>query len=180
MGQVVLPAVARKKGLDDQYQTTDGSPKPRKPEPKRPEPVRFYLWHLGAIQLMTFLQAPGTFGYDYSKYRPPRDGEPMPNGIEMDEFGNRKSVLDTNPPREEKWKEDPPSTTAAMIEDKRPIVTMKQNGYVSRPSPPPSPPPFSHYTPQSPPGAKPVSSQNIHPVEEEEDRSGGCCKCVIM
>jgi len=43
VGQVVLPAVARKKGLDDQYQTTDGSPKPRKPEPERPEPVRSCL-----------------------------------------------------------------------------------------------------------------------------------------
>lgn len=130
--------------------------------------------------MMTFLQAPGTFGYDHSKYRPPRDGGPMPNGIEMDEFGSRKPVLDTNPPLEDKSDEDRPSTTVAMIEDKRPIVTAKQNGYVPRPSPPPSPPPFSHYTPQRPLGTKPVSSQNIRPVEMEEDSSGGCCKCVIM
>ncbi|KAF9651659.1 hypothetical protein BDM02DRAFT_3090921 [Thelephora ganbajun] len=45
--EVVLPAVARKKGLDGQYQTTDGSPEPRKPQPERPEPVRvstFDIW----------------------------------------------------------------------------------------------------------------------------------------
>jgi len=128
---------------------------------------------------MTFIQAPGTFGYDYSKYRPPRDGDPMPNGIEMDEFGNRKSAVDTSPPVE-KLKEDPPSTAATMIEDQRPITTTKQNGYNLRPSPAPSPPPFSHYTPQGQLEANPVSSQNHHLVEEEEDRSGGCCKCVIM
>lgn len=103
----------------------------------------------------------------------------MPNGIEMDEFGSKKPVFDTNPPPKEKSREDLPLTTSTMIEDKRPIVTTKQNGYVSHPSPPPSPPPFSHYTPQRPLGVKPVSSQNTHPVEEEED-SGGCCKCVIM
>lgn len=176
---MVLPAVARKKGLDDQYQTTDGTPKPRKPDPERPEPVRFLLWHLGTIQLMTFSQAPGTFGYDYSKYRPPRDGEPIPNGIELDEFGNKKPIVDTNPPVE-KSKEDPLSIIATMIDDQRPIATTKQHSYIPRPSPPPSPPPFSHYTSYGPLEAKPVPSQNHHPMEEEEDRSGGCCKCVIM
>ena len=174
-----MPVVARKKGLDGQYQTADGSLKPRKPEPERPQPVRFCLCRLRAIRLMIFPQAPGTFGYDYSKYRPPRDGERMPNGIELDEFGQRKSSVDTNPPVEEKSEENPPSTAATMIEDQRPITT-KQNGYNPRPSPPPSPAPFSHYTPQGPLVTKLTPSQNHRPVEEEEDRSGGCCKCVIM
>ena len=127
---------------------------------------------------MAFLQAPGTFGYDYSKYRPPRDGEPMPNGIELDDFGVRKTVVDINPPVE-KSKEDPPSTPPTMIEDQRPITTTKQNGYIPRPSPPPSPAPFSHYTPQGPLEVKPAPSHNHYHVEEE-DSSGGCCKCVIM
>ncbi|KAF9778578.1 hypothetical protein BJ322DRAFT_1091334 [Thelephora terrestris] len=158
--EVVLPAVARKKGLDGQYQTTIGNTKPRKPDPHRPEP------------------APGTFGYDYSKYRPPRDGDSVPNGIELDDFGVRKPATDTDS-TVEKLKEGPPSTAATMIEDDRPITTAKQNGYNHRPSPPPSPAPFSRYTPQSPLEAKPIPFQ-APPPAEEEDHSGGCCKCVIM
>lgn len=104
----------------------------------------------------------------------------MPNGIELDDFGHMKPAVDINPPVEEKPREDPPSTVTTMIEDKRPIATAKQNGYGPRLSPPPSPPPFSRYTPQGPLEAKPAPSQNHRPVEEEEDRSGGCCKCVIM
>lgn len=159
--EVVLPVVARKKGLDGQYQATDGSPKPRKPEPRSPEP------------------APGTFGYDYSKYRPPRDGELAANGIELDDFGIRKPAVDTESTVEEKVKEGPPSTVTTTIEDDRPISTTKQNDYNHRPSPPPSPAPFSHYTPQGPLGSKPLPSQAPPPVEED-DHSGGCCKCVIM
>ena len=101
----------------------------------------------------------------------------MADGMELDDFGIRKSATDTHPPLEEKLKEDPPIAT--MIEDQRPIVIAKQNGHASRPSPPPSPPPFSHYTPHGSLGTKPVS-QIHHPVEEEEDHRGGCCKCVIM
>ena len=124
------------------------------------------------------LQAPGTFGYDYSKYRPPRDGEHVLNGIELDDFGKIQSVVDTHF-TEEKGKEGPPSTTATMIEDDRPISKTKQNDHNHRPSPPPSPAPFSRYTAQSPLEAKPVPPPAPYPVEEE-DRSGGCCKCVIM
>lgn len=173
-----MPAVARKKGLDGQYQTTNGSPKPRKPEPQRPEPVCVHLPQSGAIQLIALLQAPGTFGYDYSKYRPPRDGEHTHNGIELDDFGQRKSAVGTDS-TEGKVKEGPPSTAATMIDDDRPISTTKQNNSNHRPSPPPSPAPFSHYTTPTPLEAKPVPSQARYHVEEE-DHSGGCCKCVIM
>jgi hypothetical protein len=103
----------------------------------------------------------------------------MPNGIELDEFGHRNSSVDTNPPVE-KPKEHSSSNTPTMIEDKRPITTAKQNGYNPRPSPPPSPAPFSHYTPHGPLVATPVPSQNHRPAEEEEDSNSGCCKCVIM
>src|SRR5258708_21272111 len=98
-----------------------------------------HLSQSGVIQLIISLQAPGTFGYDYSKYRPPRDGEHTLNGIELDDFGKRKSPVGTDS-TEEKVKEGPPSTAATMIEDDRPISTMKQNDYIHRPSPPPSPP----------------------------------------
>ena len=103
----------------------------------------------------------------------------MPNGIELDEFGHRKPIVGTNPLVEEKSVEGPPSTTGTMIEDQRPIASSKQNGYNLRPSPPPSPAPFSRYTPQGPLEVTPIPSQNYRPVEEE-DRNGGCCKCVIM
>ena len=103
----------------------------------------------------------------------------MPNGIELDDFGRRKPAVDVDPPAEEKSREEPPSTAATTIEDQRPITAMKQNGYNPRPSPPPSPAPFSHYASQGPLEIKPVPSQSHRPMEEE-DRSGGCCKCVIM
>lgn len=34
--QVVLPVVARKKGLDGQYEQADGSPRPKPPDPVAP------------------------------------------------------------------------------------------------------------------------------------------------
>jgi hypothetical protein len=34
--QVVLPVVARKKGLDGQYEQADGSPRPKPPDPIAP------------------------------------------------------------------------------------------------------------------------------------------------
>lgn len=43
---VVLPAVARKKGLDGEYETADGKPKPRKIEEVY-EPVRVVTCFLG-------------------------------------------------------------------------------------------------------------------------------------
>ncbi|KAG9315681.1 hypothetical protein JVU11DRAFT_3327 [Chiua virens] len=63
--EVVLPVVARKKGLDEQYEQADGSPKPRTEE----SPVK---------------PAPGTFGFDYTKYRPATVDEEM----ELREFGH--------------------------------------------------------------------------------------------
>ncbi|KAK7042106.1 hypothetical protein R3P38DRAFT_2888593 [Favolaschia claudopus] len=61
---VVLPVVARKKGLDGLYEQADGSPKPKTQDDTPVEPR--------------------TFGWDHSKYRPPRSH----NGdISLDEFG---------------------------------------------------------------------------------------------
>ncbi|KAI0345645.1 hypothetical protein BDW22DRAFT_1466506 [Trametopsis cervina] len=67
----VLPVVARKRGLEGQYQHADGSPKPPKPRESIPEP------------------APGTFGF---KYRPSRNSTPVEN-IAMDEFGQRAAAI---------------------------------------------------------------------------------------
>ena len=99
----------------------------------------------------------------------------MSNSIELDDFGARKPTVGADS-TVEKVEEDPPEVT--MIEDDRPILQMKQNGNNHRPSPPPSPAPFSHYTPQRPLEAKPVPSQLFPPVEGEH--RDDCCKCVIM
>jgi len=42
---MVLPVVARKKGLDEYYETADGSPQPKKPE-KMVAPVRPLIFEL--------------------------------------------------------------------------------------------------------------------------------------
>ncbi|KAI9507789.1 hypothetical protein F5148DRAFT_72770 [Russula earlei] len=56
---VVVPVVARKKGMDEFYTSADGR-RQKRPPSVTPEP------------------APGTFGYDYSKYRPQLEDEAIP------------------------------------------------------------------------------------------------------
>lgn len=144
---VVLPVVARKQGLNG-YETTDGKPKPKPADPVAP--------------------APGTFGYDHSKYRPPRAGDEF-EPVQLDEFGR---------PRQPQIFEEPEFPT------KTPISTAYDEIRVGpRPS---SPGPFSHYAPSSNGDSKlqPVS-QNTTKLEveakrEPEDDGAGCCKCVVM
>ncbi|KAF7357471.1 hypothetical protein MSAN_01343300 [Mycena sanguinolenta] len=167
---VVLPVVARKKGLDGHYETADGSPKPKK-EDRPVEP------------------AAGTFGWDHSKYRPPRD--------DMDEFGRPipMSTLDERGPLSPEEEEAlafghkpayPPTEHEQQPVGPRPPP--------SQPQPPPqmqerrrSPPPFSNYQGD-------VLNNNIDleaqmkvgagggrgAQREEEDGGAGCCKCVLM
>ncbi|RDB19070.1 hypothetical protein Hypma_014324 [Hypsizygus marmoreus] len=145
---VVLPVVARKKGLDGHYEKADGNPTPRKVS--------------NAIE-----PAPGTFGFDHSKYRPPRAGDP--EYIPMDEFGRPTTRIAEEPPQ------DQAPTTNAHDETRLPV----------RHPPPPSPAPFSDYAPS---GEKVVSIPMLAvgeqgrqgQGEEEYEPSGGCCKCVIM
>ncbi|KAF4617451.1 hypothetical protein D9613_005716 [Agrocybe pediades] len=164
---VVLPVVAKKKGLDGYYQDANGSPQPRKTS----NPVE---------------PAPGTFGYDHSKYRPPRaDGESIP----MDEFG--RSTKPVQEETEQDLDERPihPQTSSPHDETKLPVPQ------------PPSPEPFAQYAPTQTTmhvrgandlEAQKMSQQQQHQrpqprrqqqqqqqVEEEKD-AGGCCKCVIM
>ncbi|KAJ3552756.1 hypothetical protein NM688_g3984 [Phlebia brevispora] len=86
---VVLPVVARKKGLEGQYQQVDGSPRPQPTTRDVVEP------------------APGTFGYDASKYRRPPRRSTDPEDIPMDEFGQRKDTIDTVP-------EEPPQRSPLL------------------------------------------------------------------
>ncbi|KAJ7766479.1 hypothetical protein DFH07DRAFT_737102 [Mycena maculata] len=156
---VVLPVVARKKGLDRLYEKADGSPKPKKVE----DPVA---------------PAPGTFGWDHSKYRPPRDGD-----IPMDEFGR--------PIPAERIAEDDERESAfgqplypPTEHERQPVGP--QARAPPKQEPPGSPVPFSNYRPdavvnidleaaQLKYGAKPQQ-----PPPEDDDGGAGCCKCVVM
>ncbi|KAF8644429.1 hypothetical protein AX16_008488 [Volvariella volvacea WC 439] len=76
---VVLPAVARKKGLDGYYEQKDGrsSGAKRKVEDEMPAP------------------APGTFGFDHSKIRGPKDSTTTsPTESPLDEFGQQRPNAD--------------------------------------------------------------------------------------
>ncbi|KAI0754581.1 hypothetical protein C8Q80DRAFT_1350339 [Daedaleopsis nitida] len=145
---VVLPVVARKKGLQDQFETADGSPRPKDPEPVVIEP------------------APGTFGYDITKYRK-RYKAPRTTATAVGAPIDQRMVSQ-------------PSNSLPLAKD----LSNSTRGE--------SPPPFSHYTqsvlappspqPQvhamQPMAADPHMWKPQQPVVEEE--SGGCCKCVIM
>ncbi|KAI0373795.1 hypothetical protein BV20DRAFT_936964 [Pilatotrama ljubarskyi] len=158
---VVIPVVARKKGLDGLYQTADGSPKPKEPEPVVYEP------------------APGTFGYDATKYRRRQSGNP--EQIQMDEFGQRAT-------RPEQELSVPNNEHTVTSQAPSPIPPLTPAAF-DRSNRAPSPPPFAHYaqsengqrcTPQTMQvTANPQpSGKEQHVVEEES--GGGCCKCVIM
>ncbi|KAL1744223.1 hypothetical protein HDZ31DRAFT_39115 [Schizophyllum fasciatum] len=161
--EVVLPAVARKQGLSEHYEQADGSPKPAQ---RRSQPA----------------PAPGTFGFDHSKYRPPREGE----AIEMDEFGR---------PIEKQYD----AGDAAQQEEREQEYARQQEQYaqasrrqwnahdetplpITRPPQPPSPAPFSHYLegtdPQLPPMTPPPDRQQQR--VDEDDGGSGCCKCIVM
>ncbi|TCD65506.1 hypothetical protein EIP91_002554 [Steccherinum ochraceum] len=141
---VVLPAVARKKGLDG-YEKADGSPKPKPPAPQMYEP------------------APGTFGYDHSKYRPPRASMDQAD-IPMDEFGQRK---ESPPPR------SPPPVSPIRAQP----APSPQPSFLRRVE---SPAPFAHYASDDGGiGAAPGVTDMPPPplvMEQREEDGGGCCK----
>jgi len=136
--EVILPVVARKKGLDGHYENADGSPQPKK-------------------VVNTVAPAPGTFGYDHSKYRPPRgDYEPMP----MDEFGRQDGSEEQH--------------------EVQPTVHEEQKKQLPLPSPSPPrfhPPDKLRVAPFADMLPKQDKSQEKGGTDEV---SGGCCKCIIM
>ncbi|KNZ73071.1 hypothetical protein J132_01301 [Termitomyces sp. J132] len=158
--EVVLPVVARKKGLDEHYQKADGNPPPR-------------------MINTTPAPAPGTFGYDDSKFRRTRvDGDP--ESIPMDEFGQAQPQVPE--PEEEK--------TPGSFVYQTDIDSHDQTRLPARTAP--SPAPFSDYPPG--PSTKinpsiPISTTadlerwpkaTQQPSDDRDDEGGGCCKCVIM
>ncbi|KAJ6451597.1 hypothetical protein C8R45DRAFT_916512 [Mycena sanguinolenta] len=169
---VVLPVVARKKGLDGHYETADGSPKPKK-EDRPVEP------------------AAGTFGWDHSKYRPPRN-------VEMDEFGRPMPVPmeDLSPEEEERLAFGHRPAYPPTAHEQQPVGPRPP-----QPQPPQSPeqqgrrspPPFSNY--QQRPGDVLNNNIDLEAAQmkigaggggggerqgSEDDGGAGCCKCVLM
>ncbi|OJA21023.1 hypothetical protein AZE42_02332 [Rhizopogon vesiculosus] len=155
--EVVLPVVARKKGLDGQYEQADGSPRPKPPDPIAP--------------------APGTFGFDYSKYRAPRREE-----TPMDEFGH---LPDTSLELSSPVPASVPSAPSPIPEESEtPIRRPDRRKVIARP--PNSPAPFSQYRHTQIPTINVTRpSTDLEPAKQvahrdEEDANAGCCKCVVM
>lgn len=118
--------------------------------------------------MFSFSQAPGTFGYDHSKYRPPRGDEFAP--IQMDEFG-RPDIAEEG--------------TAAdhLPQPRPPISTAHDDIRVGRrPEPPPSPGPFSQYRTGTTTTSEPVAREklDVENLKPEVENSAGCCKCTVM
>lgn len=156
---VVLPVVARKKGLDTLYQQANGSPQPKKVD----EPVA---------------PAPGTFGWDHSKYRPPREGD-----IQMDEFGR---------PVDRIAEDDGSDGHGAFGRPLYPPTEHERQtvGPKARAPPPAAQPsgptPLAQYGQQQPDGVVNLDLEAAklkfggQPPPPEEDGGAGCCKCVVM
>lgn len=201
--------------MDEHYTRVDGTPQPKKKSIEH-QPVRFsrsfisYIYLIQRTLSVLSVKAPGTFGFDYSKYssRQPRTSpdefghppeEENSDDIEMDEqhqyqhtreesYPEDESPQPPPPPEEE---EQPPSTP-------KPTVQRRETGDRIRRhvQPPPSPAPFSQY----------MTAGNSHGEGEggdvaqyaaqmemdergkegrgrqdvEEEKGAGCCKCVVM
>jgi len=148
--EVVLPVVARKKGLEDHYEDADGSPQPRK-------------------AVTSIEPAPGTFGFNHSKYRQPH------NADDTDDLGHRSLSNDEEKQDEEK---EGQATQPSVSHDevRHPVRTS------------PSPAPFAEYAPirapDNPFTPSPVATKHedvqFLSLEDEDEGGAGCCKCVIM
>ncbi|KAF9063288.1 hypothetical protein BDP27DRAFT_1335264 [Rhodocollybia butyracea] len=164
---VVLPVVARKKGLNGHYEQADGRIQTKKDE-------------------IPIAPAPGTFGFDHSKYRPPRNLDGA-ESIPMDEFGTRNSRERNGEVDEDEPYDQNPRTETAHDQIRSQTKTVHP-GY---PQPPSSPLPFAEYPPmpsngrveEPPPMSQMKADMDVErgrSGEDEEHGKGGCCGCVIM
>ncbi|KAI0088484.1 hypothetical protein BDY19DRAFT_1089864 [Irpex rosettiformis] len=150
----VLPVVARKQGLEGHYIQADGKPKPPRLQDHIPEP------------------APGTFGF---RYRSSQNSTPV-DDVAMDEFGQRAAVIqiekEDSRPSESETLAAPPSPQPPV-----PRATYSDSDRTD------SPAPFSQYPPTPLPEiqiTRPSNDVQKFAEEQDEEKSGGCCKCVIM
>ncbi|KAI0035211.1 hypothetical protein K488DRAFT_68601 [Vararia minispora EC-137] len=166
---VVLPAVARKKGLDGHYVRADGSPQPKPRGEEIPEP------------------APGTFGYDYSKYKPP--SAMQPESIPMHEFGQQRRLSSTAEPNDDAGSIAPSPLADTPVS---PVDARKARARLWS-DPPSSPSPFYQYSLAATANSHHVDEgittagipidhrvQQQQQVTDDEGGSAGCCKCVVM
>ncbi|KAJ3503835.1 hypothetical protein NLJ89_g8252 [Agrocybe chaxingu] len=156
---VVLPVVARKKGLNGYYENADGSPQPKKVE-KAVEP------------------APGTFGFDHTKYREPRNNDEF---ILMDEFGRPTEQQSMAP------EDDADAGVDKLPSGPAPLRrSIQDDGVPIRIPPSPSPLPFSQYAPtsvQTRVNGLPADDQEQEWQRRQqmrEEKEAGCCKCLVM
>jgi hypothetical protein len=90
--------VARRKGLDGQYEKVGGSPRQGPPKPSVvivPIGLLFFSSEFGLMNMNSHKQAPGTFGFNHTKYRPPQEDIPM------DEYGQQDDVQEEGKEDEE-------------------------------------------------------------------------------
>lgn len=122
------------------------------------------------------MQAPGTFGWDHSKYRPPRDGD-----IQMDEFGRPVDRIAEEDGEQQGVFGNPlyPPT-----EHERRPVGPQPKAPPPREEPPRSPVPFSDYHPDAVVNIDLEEAKlkygSKQPPPPEDDGGAGCCKCVVM
>ncbi|KAH9031206.1 hypothetical protein EDB85DRAFT_1865921 [Lactarius pseudohatsudake] len=187
---VVVPVVARKKGMGEFYTRADGRQQKR-PRSLIPEPVSHDPALGRWILIALWSNAPGTFGYDYSKARSRLD--------EDDDIPMADLVVDDNsevkPPEERRMPPIKPRINGRdPTKEGRPGETVEEH---VRTRTQPSPAPFSRYQRsmghENHEGRSGLSSElttaDIKPsvspgqgrtAQGEEELEAGCCKCVIM
>lgn len=127
---------------------------------------------------MFSIQAPGTFGYDYTKYRPPRHDEE----IQMREFGRLPEHAPL--PEEDVVRPHPETSPKLILNPLKPEEPIRQDPRQIVPKAPESPP-FSRYRMDHQVPAINVTRPSSEFAEqrreqEVDDVGAGCCKCVIM
>ncbi|KAF9241077.1 hypothetical protein BU15DRAFT_73560 [Melanogaster broomeanus] len=167
--KVVPPVLARKKGLDGQYEQADGSPRPKSPE--RIRPVRI-------VQCLANSMLLAQFGFDWSKYRAPRGDDEIP----MNEFGQLPEPTQpleggrAEPPQDDIAPE--PIPLPVQLEEPIRLDSRRIGSRV-----PDAHTPFSQYHATQVPTisvTRPSSESHHRPEIDDEGVGGGCCKCVIM
>ena len=152
------------------------------------------LFSLGLVltyKMTLIFKAPGTFGYDYSKYRPHLEDDTIPMA---DMSVGHRSEADS--PTEPSLPYDEPQTGEPRRESKGESTESEDR---VRMRIQPSPAPFSRYQPSAghqdhegrsrlpaglttadiKPPAMSGQGRRVHTGEEEKDVAG-CCKCIIM
>jgi hypothetical protein len=115
-------------------------------------------------------QAPGTFGYDHSKYRPPR--EDLGENIPMDEFGRPMPMRQRPEGQEDDIDMDNPSSnpyaSSNPHDEIRLPASMSRSASGSRSQQhqyqqsPPSPAPFSDYVPGARTGLRQTEGMRLN------------------